>query len=60
MDVREQRPPKGRVHPGHGLVEHQEARTGHQAACHLEQLALAAGEGAGELPAQRSQAEAFE
>ena len=40
----QQRLREGRVHARGGLVEHDEARVGHERARHLQQLALAAGE----------------
>ena len=46
--------------PGHRLVEHHQLGVGHQRAGHLEQLALAAGERAGEVLALLDQQEPLE
>ena len=56
----EQRLLEGRVHAGHRLVEHHQLGVGHQRAGHLEQLALAAGQRAGEVLALLDQQEALE
>ncbi len=60
LDVLEQGLREGRVHAGHGLVEHDHARLAHEGPGHLEQLALAAGQGAGELVAHVVHLEALE
>ena len=49
--VLEQRLHERGVHSGHRLVEHDELRVGHQRACHLEQLALAARHRGGQIVA---------
>ena len=60
LDVAEQRLGERRVHAGHGLVEHDQLGFGHEGTGHLEQLALAAGERSGELPAHVAHVEAHE
>ena len=49
LHVTEQRLGERRVHAGHRLVEHDHPRRGHHRPRHLEQLALTAGQRAGEL-----------
>ena len=51
LDVAEQRLRQRRVHAGHRLVEHDHLGVDHQRPGHLEQLALAAGQAAGEVVA---------
>ena len=56
LDVAEQRLLERRVHAGHRLVEHDQLGLDHQRPGHLEQLALAAGQRAGEVVALRRRA----
>src|SRR4051795_10263202 len=49
LDVAEQALRQRRIHPGHRLVEHDHLGVAHQRPGHLQQLALAAGEDAGEV-----------
>ena len=51
LDVPEQALGQRRVHPGHRLVEHDHLGLAHQRPGHLQQLALAAGQAAGEVVA---------
>ena len=51
LDVAEERLRERGVHAGHRLVEHDHRRLAHQGAGHLEQLALTAGQAAGEVVA---------
>ena len=60
LDVAEQRLGQRRVHPGHRLVEHDHLGADHQRPGHLEQLALAAGQAAGEVLALGVELEAGE
>ena len=59
VDVVEQALLERRVDAGHRLVEHDQLRVGHQRPGHLQQLALTAGEVAGELVAHVVEAEAL-
>ena len=49
LHVAQQRLLERRVHAGHRLVEHDQLGVDHERAGHLEQLALAAGQRAGEV-----------
>ena len=49
LDVAEQRLGQRRVHAGHRLVEHDHLGLDHQRPGHLQQLALPAGQAAGEV-----------
>ena len=60
LHVPEQRLLQGGVHAGHRLVEHHQLGVGHQGPGHLEQLALAAGQRAGEVLALLVEQEARE